>query len=112
MNNTGFCSEAAAVNSINKASEDMINSHLSVNVKGTFFGCKHTLRQMKKQEPLWHGDCGWTVNISSTIALVGMAGLSIYAATKGAVASLTKSVTINAAPYRVHCNAVCPGCVS
>lgn len=75
VNNAGLCGEAGATKPIDEASEDMLDSHLTVNVKGTFFGCKHALRQMKKQEPLSNGDRGWILNISSTIALVGMAGL-------------------------------------
>lgn len=53
----------------------MLDSHLTVNIKGTFLGCKYALRQMKKQDPLPRGDRGWIVNISSIAALVGMTNL-------------------------------------
>jgi NAD(P)-dependent dehydrogenase (short-subunit alcohol dehydrogenase family) len=33
-----------------------------------------------------------------------------YVAAKHAVAGITKSVALDCAPFRVHCNAVCPGC--
>jgi NAD(P)-dependent dehydrogenase (short-subunit alcohol dehydrogenase family) len=36
------------------------------------------------------GDRGWIINISSILGLVGMAGASSYAATKGAVLQMTK----------------------
>jgi NAD(P)-dependent dehydrogenase (short-subunit alcohol dehydrogenase family) len=75
VNNAGICGEAGNATPIDEASEDMLDSHLTVNVKGTFFGCKYALRQMKKQEPHARGDRGWIVNLSSTIALVGMTGL-------------------------------------
>jgi NAD(P)-dependent dehydrogenase (short-subunit alcohol dehydrogenase family) len=35
-----------------------------------------------------------------------------YVASKHAVAGITKAVALDCAPFRVHCNAVCPGCES
>ena len=40
-----------------------------------------------------------------------MGYLASYAASKGAVISLTKQVAIDLAKYRIHCNAICPGFV-
>jgi len=45
-------------------------------------GCKYAAGQMLKQEAHSSGDCGWTINISSILGLVGMPGSSCYSATK------------------------------
>ena len=34
-----------------------------------------------------------------------------YCASKGAVVTLTKQVAIDYAPDKIHCNAICPGCM-
>ncbi|HAT50480.1 MAG: SDR family oxidoreductase [Nitrospirae bacterium] len=54
---------------------------------------------------------GSLVFIASVAGLVGDAGLSVYAASKGAVIALTKSLALEFAPAKIRVNAVAPGCV-
>lgn len=49
--------------------------------------------------------------LSSIMALAGTSGMSAYAATKGAVGSLARSLAIEWAPRRIRVNALAPGIV-
>ena len=74
---------------------------LQVNLKGTFYGCRAAVPHLKRR----HGSI---VNIAS-VAGIGGSGSSIaYAASKGAVITLTKSLARAFAP-EVRVNAVAPG---
>lgn len=83
--------------------EDFRRSH-AVNVEGVFFGCKHAVRVMKARRE------GSIINLSSMAALVGAPNLCTYAATKGAVRSLTKSVALHCGQhgYGIRCNSIHP----
>ncbi len=76
---------------------------LSVNLDGTFLGCKYAFTLLRKKG-------GSIVNLSSVLGLVGSANLPAYSASKGGVSLLTKSVALHGARYKppVRCNAVCP----
>ncbi len=76
---------------------------LSVNLDGTFLGCKYAFPLLRKRG-------GSIVNLSSVLGLIGSANLPAYSASKGGVSLLTKSVALHGARYKppVRCNAVCP----
>jgi 3(or 17)beta-hydroxysteroid dehydrogenase len=76
---------------------------LSVNLDGTFLGCKYAFPLLRKKG-------GAIVNLSSVLGLIGSANLPAYSASKGGVSLLTKSVALHGARYKpaVRCNAVCP----
>lgn len=75
-----------------------------VNAKGVFFCLQRVARDMIEQGG------GRIINIAS-IAGKGFVGASnaIYAASKGAVISLTKTAAQQLGPYDITVNAVCPG---
>jgi NAD(P)-dependent dehydrogenase (short-subunit alcohol dehydrogenase family) len=60
---------------------------------------------------LLKGDQPSVVLISSIMGVVGAAGMSVYGASKAAVASLARSWAIEWAPRRIRVNAVAPGMV-
>lgn len=73
------------------------------NVLGTLLSMKHELRVMLAQRS------GNVINVSSTMGIRGVAGASIYVASKHAVEGLTKAAALEAAPFGVRVNAVAPG---
>lgn len=78
---------------------------LSVNVKGTFYGCKYTLPALKK------AGGGSIVNISSIYGLVGAPDSAAYIASKGAVRMLSKAAAIDLAKFNIRVNSVHPGTI-
>ncbi len=54
-------------------------------------------------------DSATVINISSGQALLGMSGFSAYAAAKGGVNSLTRSLAVEGAAHEIRCNAIVVG---
>jgi len=77
-----------------------------VNAKGVFFCLQRVAREMIPRRS------GRIINIAS-VAGKGFPGTSnaIYAASKGAVISLTKTAAQQLGPHNINVNAVCPGIV-
>jgi 3(or 17)beta-hydroxysteroid dehydrogenase len=76
---------------------------LSVNLDGTFLGCKYVF-------PLLKIKGGAIVNLSSVLGLVGGQNFVAYNASKGGVRLLTKSIALHGARLdpQVRCNSVHP----
>jgi NAD(P)-dependent dehydrogenase (short-subunit alcohol dehydrogenase family) len=104
LNNAGV-TRRADIMDISEADWDRIHR---VNAKGVFFCLQTAARQMIAQ-----GGGGRIINIAS-IAGRGYAGTSnaAYAASKGAVISLTKTAAQQLACHDINVNAVCPGVTS
>ena len=81
--------------------EEVWNDILQVNVKGTFYGCRAAMPHLKARS-------GNIVNIASVAGIAGSGSSIAYAASKGAVITLTKSLAKAFAP-EVRVNAVAPG---
>jgi NAD(P)-dependent dehydrogenase (short-subunit alcohol dehydrogenase family) len=81
--------------------EAMWDRCLDINLKGTFFACRHAIPALERTG-------GSILNIASDAGLMGSKGASIYCASKGGVVLLTKALALELAPRGVRCNAVCP----
>ncbi len=78
---------------------------LDVNLTGAFLCCKTALRGMIA------GRWGRIVNVVSPAAFFGKEGASSYAAAKGGLVALTKSLAREVARYAITVTAVSPGFV-
>ena len=87
---------------LGESSEEMVRGQLEINVAGVVFATQAAL-------PALLASRGAIVNIGSAAGHRPAAGASIYAATKAAIESLTKSWAAELAPRGVRVNAVAPG---
>lgn len=92
---------------IDAMADERWSNTVSVNLDSAFALVKHAVAQMKQQ---WHG--GHIVLISSTAGQRGEAGHCDYAATKGALISMTKGLSTELAPFGIYVNCVAPGWVN
>jgi 3-oxoacyl-[acyl-carrier protein] reductase len=97
------------------AVDDMPEAHWSrtidTNLNSVFALLRYGVAQMKSQEPLPGKARGHIVLISSTSGQRGEAYHIDYSATKGALISMTKSLSSELAPHGIYANAVAPGWV-
>jgi 3-oxoacyl-[acyl-carrier protein] reductase len=95
---------------IESMSEAQWRCTLGVNLDSTFGLVRAAVTQMKHQQPL--GDTrGHIVLVASTAAQRGEAFHADYAASKGALVSLTKSLSSELSAEGIYCNCVAPGWV-
>ncbi len=97
------CAGVGAGRRIEDCDEAMWDDHIDVNLKGTFFCCRAALSELHKSK-------GNIVNIASDAGLMGVAGLTVYCASKGGVVNMTRAMALEIAPD-VRVNSVCPGYV-
>ena len=101
FNNAGI----AGVGDLEETSLELWERVMRVNVRGVFLTSRAVTPQMIAQRS------GSIVNMSSAIAQTGLARRVSYAASKGAVLALTRSMQVDLAPHGVRVNALMPGTV-
>jgi len=74
-----------------------------INTDGVWLCTRAVVPHMKSRK------YGKIVNLASTLGVVGLANRSPYAASKGAVVMLTKTLGLELAPWNITVNAICPG---
>lgn len=97
----------AAGTAIRGPAEDVTEAQydrmLDVNLRGTYFACQAAGRHMLER------GSGSIVNIGSLTTSFGLPLRSVYAATKGAVGQLTKTLAVEWAARGVRVNCIAPG---
>jgi 3-oxoacyl-[acyl-carrier protein] reductase len=101
VNNAGIWTEAA----IEAMSDEVLDRTIDVNIKGCFYTTTAAVPHMKKRKS------GNIIFVSSTAGQRGEAFHSHYAASKGALISLTKSLSSELAAHGIRVNCVAPGWV-
>lgn len=101
VNNAGI----AAQGTIESTELDSWRKVMSVNLDGTFLGCKYAVEHMKTL------GSGSIVNVSSTAALKSSLVGPAYGASKAGVWNLTRTVALYCAKsgYNIRCNSLHPG---
>ena len=76
-----------------------------INVRGTYLTCKAVIPQMIAQQS------GTVIIMSSVIAAIGLPNRAAYAASKGALLALAKSMQVDYGRLGIRVNALMPGTI-
>ncbi len=109
VNNAGICLPS----SLEDLSFADFQRMTSVNVDGTFLGCKAAILAMRKSASEGEPASGSIINIASIAGQTAIAGLAGYCTSKSAVTNMTKALAIECAERRefIRVNSVHPGTV-
>jgi len=77
---------------------------MAINARGTFLHAREAIKAMLKTG-------GVIVNVASIVAQVAMKETAVYAASKGAIAQLTKVIAVEYGSHGIRANAVLPGVI-
>ncbi|MEM7570618.1 MAG: SDR family oxidoreductase [Pseudomonadota bacterium] len=101
VNNAGLVHFA----NVEEMPEDDFQLELDVMLKGAFLGCKTAIPKMTRG-----GDAS-IINIASIGGIKGMALIPAYAAAKGGIIAMTRSIAVHCKEqrYGIRCNSIAPG---
>lgn len=94
---------------VHECTEDAWDRVMDINLKSVFLCCKHVVSKMVD------GGGGSVINLSSVLALQGGDhdfATHAYAASKGGIVSLTRSMARYYARRGVRANVICPGLIA
>lgn len=81
------------------------DSLMDINLKATFLTCKYAIPEMRKRGG------GTIVNTASVQAFASQRSVAAYAASKGAMVSLTRCIALDHAHENIRCNCIAPGSI-
>ena len=89
------------------------NRVLGVNLTGQFLCSREAVREFRRRgvKPEVSCSAGKILCISSVHEVIPWAGHVNYAASKGGVMLMMKSLAQEVAPYRIRVNSICPGAI-
>jgi glucose 1-dehydrogenase len=109
VNNAGLQKDAA----IEDMTVDAWDLVMNVNLKGQFLCAREAVRLFKRQGVRKEVSCaaGKILCVSSVHDIIPWAGHVNYAASKGGVMMMMKSIAQEVAPFRIRVNSISPGAV-
>jgi glucose 1-dehydrogenase len=109
INNAGFQKDAP----FDEMTLEQWDAVLKVNLTGQFLCAREAVREFKRRGVVKEVSCsaGKIICISSVHELIPWAGHANYAASKGGVMLMMKSLAQEVAPYRIRVNSISPGAI-
>lgn len=86
-----------------KMSEEDWDIPVDIDLKGAFLCARESVPEIRKQGG------GKIINIASITAMIGMANMAAYCASKAGLVQLTKVMALEFIQYNIQVNALCPG---
>ena len=109
INNAGLQQDAP----FDEMTIDQWNTVINVNLTGQFLCAREAVREFKHRGVVPEVSCaaGKIICMSSVHEIIPWAGHVNYAASKGGVMLMMKSIAQEVAPYRIRVNSICPGAI-
>lgn len=109
VNNAGLQRDAP----IDEMTLEQWRTVIDVNLTGQFLCAREAVREFKRRGVRPEVSCaaGKIVSISSVHETIPWATHVNYAASKGGVMMMTKSIAQEVAPHRIRANSICPGAI-
>jgi len=99
INNAGITKDTLMMRMTDEQFDDVINT----NLRATFKMCRAVIMPMMKQR------YGRIINMASIVGVVGGPGQTNYAASKGGMIAMTKSIAAEVASRGITANCIAPG---
>ena len=109
VNNAGMQRDAA----FDEMTLKQWNQVIAVNLTGQFLCAREAIREFKRRGVVKEVSCaaGKIICMSSVHEIIPWAGHVNYAASKGGVMLMMKSIAQEVAPHRIRVNSICPGAI-
>jgi glucose 1-dehydrogenase len=109
VNNAGLQQDAP----FDEMTIDQWNTVISVNLTGQFLCAREAVQEFKRRGVVNSVSCsaGKIICMSSVHEIIPWAGHVNYAASKGGVMLMMKSIAQEVAPYRIRVNSIAPGAI-